>query len=251
MFELSYDILDDLGPIESRSKQRIIDEIDKETLFPEMSVEEWYSDVYTQGCNLMFTLDMPIRFEHILGDKVELIETLNLLLERYFGKHPRIQAVYVGATENVLEWLDTSTIPIERRDVSKRFLNDILPSEYPNNRLVFKMPVKLNVDNIPRTIFHILDFLAAMWPLRNKYGLKYSMCFCRLNYKFIQWSGIMPHEFITCREPYELKYTNDNPNNTGWIRSPVSMLAHLIYKDAEKNNTAHGACYAWINKYKK
>ena len=90
MFELTYDILDDLEAIECNGASQICSN-SVTNIFENMTPAEWYDAASESGCNVMFTcgffLDKCQNEIYIIGD------FLNDIVYRFFGETLKVQPV--------------------------------------------------------------------------------------------------------------------------------------------------------------
>jgi len=157
MFELTYDILDDLEARECNAASQICSN-SVTNIFENMTPAEWYDAARESGCNVMFTcgffLDKCQNGIYIIGD------FLNDIVYRFFGETLKVQPVYYEGTIS-----DDIDIP---DDVQKEeeidavdFLGFRLHPRY--NQVIFKIAVKLDLEHPKyKTVKKVLNFLASL-----------------------------------------------------------------------------------------
>jgi hypothetical protein len=196
MFELKYDILDDLEARESNAARQVADE-EEHLLTP----KEWYEECRRTGVNAVFAIYAPYRLFHLSGgynfDIDRFVEAYNDIKERFFRGLPDVQVVH--HEKNYLNVVLPDWIQTETDSDSFDFLcNRVDPKINEDDTIIFKIPCKIDIvqaiktsslensdiitiqhlktdeclKRIGRVVTKVCDFLASIQAFNIKYKLK-------------------------------------------------------------------------------
>ena len=158
MFELTYDILDDLEARECNAASQICSN-SVTNIFENMTPAEWYDAARESGCNVMFTCSFLIGQRpkdniYVIGD------FLNDIVYRFFGDTLKVQPVYLDNTIDDDIYIPEDIQKEEKIDAFNFLGFRLQPCQ---NRVIFKIAVKLDLEH-PKyhTVKKVLNFLASL-----------------------------------------------------------------------------------------
>lgn len=258
MFELTYDILDDLDVIGRDVKKCVIDDSEPKLEYVD-SVDAWYDEVYRQGCTHMFTFEVPYREDNHL-DISELADDLHNVAELTFGECPMVQVVNIEKTgfENMMGWTQPyiHIVPdnILREESKYCICHD-------RESIVFKIPVRvpLNYEDeyhkgARRTIIKMLNFMATLKSIAIKVERLpihvYVGMYC---YHLIN-NSCLPDLRQICNALYDFKYTKELwlIGESNWTISKSKETFYNLIGHIFLNETRIMAVVNWwISKYER
>lgn len=165
MFELTYDILDDLECISPKSSvEKILDAEDERiAVFENMTPVEWYDAARERGCNCMFTISF-IYSKHYKDNVYIIGETLNDLVYRYFGDNLKVQAVYFEEDIDSDIVLPDDVRKEERIDTFN-FLGHQVKSLH--NQVTYKIALNIDFEHPnPKIIHKTLGFITSLMSFK-------------------------------------------------------------------------------------
>lgn len=197
MFELSFDLMDELTPSQKTAATRVVEKIDTTE---QLSPVEWYEAAKAAGCNALFTLEYSVVS---IDEFNALKEKIEYLKDVYWGTDiPDVQVVhhtYLEINDGHVELPECVQTEEEydlahfmtALDVNKKHYIRLPHNMRNKSCVVFKIPARIpvltdrvftkgevkqarrekkyNHEGAYRTISRILNFIAAMYNVRQYY----------------------------------------------------------------------------------
>lgn len=252
MFELSYDILDELDAREVDAAKAVVEQTDDEQVTP----EEFYPKLQELFCTHLFIVNLTYTYEM---DVEELCYRMQQVTENYFGACGlNVQAVTVAFGKPYITMPDSHI---------RELPYNTIPEQYG---ITFKIPVRmipaLTKEEKPRLVSNTVNFLASLYSIIKKFQTKYNERGCiysyRVNQKMISESILSKYEpvhtedFYRCKFQPETYIEQDDTSSERLFSMAIELYNILVkYKESTPTNRTSfdkikAVLQSWIERYK-
>jgi len=250
MFELKYDILDDLEARELNAARQVADE-EEHLLTP----KEWYDECRRTGVNAVFAIYAPYRLFHPSGgydfDIDRFVEAYNSIKERFFRGLPDVQVVHHEKNYlNVVlpDWIQTET----DLDSFDFLCNRVDPKINEDDIIIFKIPCKIDIvkaiktssslvesdvmtiqylktdeclKRIGRVVTKVCDFLASIQAFNNKYKIKRQIIIYSAHDESYEGGTVDISDIPSYM--FDIKYRNRRYSSQEYEFAAIETLSHV------------------------
>ena len=253
MFELCYDILDELTEPREINAAQVVVEQDVETQ-DSMTPEEFYSKFKELFCTHIFAINL-MRYKSMDVRRVK--ENIQYLSEHYFGK--------CELDVQVVEAPWGKVLPYGIDDIEERLVDpdEVVTKPY---KVMFKVPIRIMrpVDK-KKVVKNLINFSATLYGIINKYlyagNQDGDILSYHVDFKANEWK--MPQNkasYIHTRAFYSRKFcpqslyeNNHNPNvmksEADGIRSMRWSLCDVLECIGIKMDVIAPIVHNWVEKY--
>ena len=252
MFELCYDILDELIEPREINAAQVAVEQDVETQ-DSMTPEEFYNKFKELFCTHIFAINL-MRYESMDVRRVK--EDIQYLSEHYFGK--------CGLDVQVVEAPWGKILPYGIDDIEERLVD---PDEVVTkpHRVTFKVPIRIMrpVDK-KKVVKNLIKFSATLYGIINKYLYDENqngyIVSHHVDFKENGWKMSQDEAYIHTRAFYSRKFcpqslyeNNHNPNVMQSEADGIRSMRWSIYDVLEcigiKMDVIELIVHNWVEKY--
>ena len=233
MFEVKYDILDDMTALQSNAVQKVIDEE------PVRTPEDFYREFSETECTHLLTC----RF-FFNGDKRDYIPKMQELIDEL------LRVRYPGVPQ--CQFVDSSTLNTNTRSsieiLKENAYKEKIATETKNNKYVTaKIPLKFT-GNKRRDIFCLLNFFTA---LHSAISVRYVYNLQMKDYIFYQPSGYkiyITHSGDNAWNTKRKMYRFSNSNEEDYRLWAIWAVINYLYSDDNFEDTGN-IVKSWFYKY--
>lgn len=246
MFELKYDILDDLDA-KTVNVQELSDRITPEDEYI-VTIPEFHQKLIDTECSHLLVVCIQKPFNSELPNVDLMRSSLNLIVHRFFGDDvPDVQVTY--GRFDVIDMIRFITDMTYDDFCSWEEHYESLKYEHKNTpSVVLKIPVKLPLYKNEHQVNKMLNFAASMRAAYLPEAKKVNMCGQFLLYKLFEDGPYEKAERAdSLSEAYEIKFNNDNYHIDNMLN--VCYAAKSMYLFFNDKECVAETVQKWSNKY--
>lgn len=252
MFELCYDILDELTEPREINAAQVVVEQDVETQ-DSMTPEEFYIRFRELFCTHIFAINL-MRYEDMDVRRVK--EDIQYLSEHYFGK--------CGLDVQVVEVPWGKVLPYGIDDIEERLVDpdEVVTEPY---KVMFKVPIRImRPADKKKVVKNLINFSATLYGIINKYlydeNQDGDIVSYHVDFKANRWKISQNESYIHTSAFYSRKFcpqslyeNNHNPNVMQSEGDGILSMRLTLYYVLEcvgiKMNVIAPIVHNWLEKY--